>query len=530
MNTNIFVWLMLVSACLVINGRAAEANIHDDRNKRSVQFIFEGIIDAITQKHSRTTPPTRQLPFTGYTKQGFSVIKNIEKTTLKPTVIATLTPPIRNPTSEARVLSRASTNEASRKSSKNASPNEISGSSRIILSLGNASQLHKTTSTTTIKPPTTTMKLAKIITPPPTEPSTTFSIVSAIQDKTEVPTSAAVTSSIPVEVEIETEERSSKKIRSDQSEPLQGFHYQPTRVLSDRNTQYWGNPLIFRPEYPQLIPFGPYYGELVYNDVNPGNAPLLDYPPASPPPPPPPPRPPLPPPPPGPPILQIPAYAAPLPTIPPKTRPFYLPPGPPVFVLPVPVAPSGLLFRHAGNSHSPIKLNENDYHQYVYQAREANQNDVQTASNALADVNSPQKETAQATLVRHTYIDPYINLESHSQNLIESQSQIVANFQAPQPTVRTSTVRQPNVRQQPSSKTRSASRARLQNPLVGLQNSAVSIPLPTHKSPTLQRPNGQHNSAASGLRQFTPQQNQQHVQNSLILPQIHTQYFGRRTN
>lgn len=511
MNANILIYFLMI-VCLVNDGSADDDN---DRDKRSVQFLFEGIIDALTQKHLKSTASTKVLPFAGYTKQGLlsSNIGTIDRTSTKSA--ATLSPPVTQvPLIKAQRLSQDNNKDALMISTVNETQNGRGPPMKVMQPLANDSQGTSTSTVSSTDAPSTTTATMKTITPPCNEPEPSAVPPAMVNSQIMAEEAAMELENLTQAIEGTTapaagEERSAKTISADTEPgpPQSKFNYHPTQVVSDRHTQFWGNPLYFQAQYPQLIPYGPFYNDLFYNNVGPVPGP-------PPPPPPPPPRP-------------LSPYPL-LPTIPPKFGRYYLPPHPgsPVFVLPVPIPPPAIFFRNADNSHSRVKMHGSDYHQYVYHGTEPAQAQEPSVPNSVAE---PDHHQGQATLTRRTYIDPYSNIEST--NLIAAQSQVIPQIQAPQSTTSTrrqSTVRDSNVRKT-HPKARPSSRLRDQSsPAAKIKSDQGGILHSLQQASAVQRPKT-YEKLQNPLRAYpaAPIQSTQAVR---TFPQTHVQYFGQKIN
>lgn len=474
---------------LMANGSADNVT---DRDKRSVQFLFEGIIDALTQKHLKSTANTKILPFAGYTKQGLLSSGNIDlidRTSMKSS--ATLSPAVTQ-------MPLIKANNSDTIMMMNGTQSSTDRSAKIMLPVVDDSMVTSTTTISSTGVPMTTGATMKAITPPANEPEPSVeppAMLTARNMADEEMGNMARDMGGATAPAAAGEERSAKVVRADadSDQPQSKFNYQPTQIVSDRHTQFWGNPLYFQTQYPQIIPFGPIYNELVYNGVD-----------AIPPPPPPPP-----------PLRPLPPFPL-LPTVLPKFGRYYLPPvpGSPVFVMPLPIPPPSIFFRNADNSHSRVKMHNSDYHQYVYHGTEPIAAQEPVVPNAVAA--EPDHHNGQSTVVRRTYIDPYasININPHVTNLIAAQSQVMPQIQSSQSTVtpyrQTPNDRPTNVRSKPNQKTRPSSRIRDSSPPTSQNQTALQ---------NLQR----------GLRTYQPAQI-----SSTSLPnaysQTQVQFFGRKIN
>lgn len=487
MHTNWFICLLAICVCLTDTQTIHTRDGEEDRDRRSVQSLFDGLIDAITQKHGRSTKPTNILP---------------KASALKSTTTATFAP-----------LKQVKAPE------KSTTPiNLIDGMTILARSDDVVNEIDDGGSISTTSLASDAINSTDALDGPFITPPTILNdMITAPSDAPQPNTSAqAIRQALP-------EKRANQKedIEAIPPEPKQN---QPARVLSGRYTQYWGNPLFFQSQYSPLYPFGPYYNDIDYNtvDVGPQLVPALPLRPLRRQPPPfvPVPVPPFHPY--GP--FHLPGLARPVPAplpppaplpqppLPPNYRPIYYSPLPnsPVFIVP---APPVIIPRHSDQSHSHVKMHDAGYDQYIYHENPSSTPHIEpiaqpTAAADAIDVEH-RENAAQENIHRQTHIDLYANLDN-GQNLLAAQSKVSPQIQWPSP--RATKTKTPNNSQQ-------RVQNQVQKPYLAVKDKQLAAG--QAQSEQYQRSSGQRSMAAPTAPQTYLTQSTPH-----LLPQSHVQYFG----
>lgn len=229
MNTNRIICLLIIIV-YVANAQIVHNDGVEDRDRRSVQLLFDGIIEAITQKHGRSAKVSN---VSSYALPKASALKSAPKTTAAPTLA---------PSQELRMPEEPTT------------PMSLARE-LTYLAREDAGPIDGIDDTDIMN--TTDMSESSIT--PPTIPDDYF-----------IPASDDARPDTPArEHQAQQEER--PNVKADvQVVAAQPRRNHPPRALSGRYTQYWGNPMFYHSQYSPLYPFAPYYNDIDYNTVDVG--------------------------------------------------------------------------------------------------------------------------------------------------------------------------------------------------------------------------------------------------------------------
>lgn len=225
MNANWLICLLAIVVCAQVAAltRDIDGNGDEERDRRSVQSLVDGIIDAITHKHAaRSTKSSNIVPKT-------SALKST----------STTAPATAAPLRQLRIPEQSTmpTNFVER---------TIASSKSDLIN-------------DDVKVRSTNVTSTEAFITPPTFPDETTTAATSISDV------------VALNVEPRAAEpRSNLKADIEAIESIEPRQNRRPRVLSGRYTQYWGNPLFFQSQYSPLYPFAPFYNDIDFNTVDVG--------------------------------------------------------------------------------------------------------------------------------------------------------------------------------------------------------------------------------------------------------------------
>lgn len=220
MNTNL-VYLMVMTMCTV-HAEVAKIHSQEERERRSVQSLVDGIIDAITQKHVRSVKPAKS---TSKTNHGETTTVPATTTAI-PTTVASL-PQLKAPEEPTTPMNVAEITSALAK----IDDGENTIADRVSEDINSSVALTET-----------------FIAPPPIQGE---GGISPKEDYTSHGGRPPVAS-----------ERFNGRLDG------HGGHNRRNYRARTRYAPHWGNPFHYHSQHSPVYPFGTYYNDIDYNNVD----------------------------------------------------------------------------------------------------------------------------------------------------------------------------------------------------------------------------------------------------------------------